>query len=218
MTYILLYVDEIILINSSHAYANLSWWFLPSSLLWKICDHWAIFWVLQWLYMQMVFFLVKVPMPTILLLELAWPNANLLLLQLTPNTSSIPLPTPHMMIIHYIRVMLMLCSISHLLVLTSLMLSSMCVFTCMLSAPSPCLHWNISYVMFRALYNMVCIFILLRLRSLFHTQMLTGVDVRTPVDLLMVIVFFYEQPNFMVFQKTTHTFLFQCRGWVLRRC
>src|ERR1044072_776264 len=46
--------------------------------------------------------------------------------------------------------------------------------------------------MFRALYSLACIFILLLWRSLFPTQMLIGVDVPTRVGRLLVIVCFLE--------------------------
>jgi len=80
--------------------------------------------------------------------------------------------------------------------LTSLMLSNMCVFTCMPLAPATCLPSIASCVTFRAPYTMVCISIHPLLRNLSHTLMLIGVDVLTPIVRPLAIVCFLVTTSF----------------------
>src|ERR1044072_6892941 len=61
--------------------------------------------------------------------------------------------------------------------------------------------------MFRAPYNMVCISLHPLSRNLYPTLMLIGVDVLTPVILLLVIVFFFVITSFPSLPRDIPRFL-----------
>lgn len=140
VVYILPYIDDIILIKSSHDLCKSIITLLALMVVMKDLGPLSCFMGIAVTKMHMDLFLVRVAMPMTLLLEPTWPFANLLLLQLTLSRNSVPPPIFHMTILPYIGVFPMLCNISHLPILTSLMLSNKRVFTCILHASSTCLH------------------------------------------------------------------------------
>jgi len=140
---------------------------------------------------------VKVLMLVTLLLEQAWPRANLRLHQLTPSKNSVPPPTLYTMIPPYIGVFQESSSILISRVLTSLILSSRCVFTCRPLALTTCLPSNASCVMFKAPYTMLCISIHPLVRNLSSILMLIRVNVLTPVFLPLAIVCFLVTTSYL---------------------